>query len=84
MVILKREVNEEIKMDKISASEKKRVESIKHKKQIFRAKELAVQNALKNLVNMFKLILSNILSFYVIFFIYHIYFYRIIIQIKIK
>lgn len=84
MVILKLEVNEEIKMDKISASEEKRVESLKHKKQILRAKELAVQNALKNLVNMFKLIFSNILSFYVIFSIYRIYFYRIIIQIKIK
>ena len=51
MITLKREVNEEIKMDKISASEKKRIESLKHKKKIFRAKELAVQNALKNLDN---------------------------------
>lgn len=31
-------------------SEKKRLESLKQKKEIFRAKELAVQNALKNLV----------------------------------
>lgn len=40
-------------MNGIDTSEKKRLESLKLKKQIFRAKELAVQNALKNLVNMF-------------------------------
>lgn len=40
-------------MNEIDISEKKRLESLKRKKQIFRAKELAVQNALKNLVNMF-------------------------------
>ncbi|XP_017755109.1 PREDICTED: probable RNA-binding protein CG14230, partial [Eufriesea mexicana] len=49
MVILEHEINEEIKMDKTDASEKKRLESLKHKKQIFKARELAVQNALKNL-----------------------------------
>ncbi|XP_061937500.1 nucleolar protein 8-like [Apis cerana] len=38
-------------MNEISVSEKKRLESLKHKKQIFKAKELLVQNALKNLDN---------------------------------
>ncbi|KAK9301597.1 hypothetical protein QLX08_006042 [Tetragonisca angustula] len=38
-------------MNGIDISEKKRLESLKRKKQIFRAKELAVQNALKNLDN---------------------------------
>lgn len=41
-------------MNEISVSEKKRLESLKHKKQIFKAKELLVQNALKNLVNIFQ------------------------------
>ena len=50
---MKFEVKREIKMNGIDISEKKRLESLKRKKQIFRAKELAVQNALKNLVNMF-------------------------------
>ncbi|CAK9796428.1 Probable RNA-binding protein CG14230 [Anthophora quadrimaculata] len=40
-----------MKMDKISISEKKRLESLKRKKEDYRAKELAVQNALKNLDN---------------------------------
>lgn len=43
-------------MNGISISEKKRLESLKHKKQIFKAKELVVQKALKNLVNIFKIL----------------------------
>ncbi|KOC62898.1 putative RNA-binding protein [Habropoda laboriosa] len=44
---LKYENSEEMEASKIS--EKKRLESVKLKKEIFRAKELAVQNALRNL-----------------------------------
>ncbi|CAL7940887.1 unnamed protein product [Xylocopa violacea] len=38
-------------MNEISISERKRLESLKHKKQVFKAKELTVQNALRNLDN---------------------------------
>ncbi|XP_076757107.1 putative RNA-binding protein CG14230 [Xylocopa sonorina] len=38
-------------MDGISISEQKRLESVKYKKQVFKAKEWAVQNALRNLDN---------------------------------
>lgn len=41
--------NEDVKMKEISASEKKRLESLKRQKEIFRTKELTVKNALKDL-----------------------------------
>lgn len=38
-------------MDKVNVSEQKRLQSLKRQKEIFRTKELAVKNALKNLDN---------------------------------
>ncbi|XP_017879052.2 probable RNA-binding protein CG14230 [Ceratina calcarata] len=49
MVMLNNENYDDIKMDRVNASEKKRLESLKRQKEIFRTKELAVKNALKNL-----------------------------------
>nr|XP_033337528.1 probable RNA-binding protein CG14230 [Megalopta genalis] len=51
MVILNYENEVDVKMNKIDESEKKRLESLKRKKELFKAKELAVQCALKNLDN---------------------------------
>ncbi|XP_076242572.1 uncharacterized protein LOC143184325 isoform X2 [Calliopsis andreniformis] len=47
----KREYNKEISSEMITESEKKRLKSLKRQKQTFKAKELAVKNALKNLDN---------------------------------
>ncbi|XP_078040916.1 putative RNA-binding protein CG14230 [Augochlora pura] len=51
MVILNSENEADVKMNEINESEKKRLKSLKQKKESFKAKELAVQHALKNLDN---------------------------------
>ncbi|XP_076652816.1 uncharacterized protein LOC143359051 [Halictus rubicundus] len=51
MVVMSYENETDVKMNEINESEKKRLESLKRKKESFKAKELAVQHALKNLDN---------------------------------